>query len=62
MKKEANGEPININERKDEYVSLCRILNKYEHSKESVITEHWLVVDKEFRDYNVSNSKLKRIA
>ena len=62
MKREAKGEPINVNETKDEYVSLCRILNKYEHSKESVITEHWLVVDKEFRDYNVSNSKLKRIA
>ena len=61
-KMKANGEPININERKDEYVSLCRILNKYEHSKESVITEHWLVADKEFRDYNVSNSKIKRIA
>ena len=61
-KMKANGEPININERKDEYVSLCRILNKYEHSKESVITEYWLVADKEFRQYNISNSKIKRIA
>ena len=62
MKTEAKGEPININEIKDDYVSTCRRLNKYEHSKERVITEYWLVADKEFRKYNISNSKIKRIA
>ena len=61
-KTEAKGEPININEIKDDYVSKCRRLNKYEHSKERVITEYWLVADKEFRQYNISNSKIKRLA
>ena len=61
-KTEAKGEPININEIKDDYVSKCRRLNKYEQTKERVITEYWLVADKEFRQYNISNSKIKRIA
>ena len=63
MKTEAKGEPINVGDKiKKKYVETCRRLNKYEHSKERVITEYWLVADKEFREYNVSNSKIKRIA
>ena len=63
MKREAKGEPINVDDKiKKKYVETCRRLNKYEHSKESVITEYWLVADKEFRQYNISNSKIKRIA
>ena len=63
MKTEANGEPINIGDKtKKKYVETCRRLNNYEHAKESVITEYWLVADKEFREYNISNSKIKRIA
>ena len=62
MKREAKGEPINVDDTKDKYKNECRRLNKYEHAKESVITEYWLVADKEFRQYNISNSKLKRIA
>ena len=62
MKTKAKGEPININEIKDDYVSTCRRLNNYEQTKERVITEYWLVADKEFRQYNISNSKIKRIA
>ena len=62
MKREAKGEPINVDDSKGKYVETCRRLNKYEHSKESVITEYWLVADKEFRKYNISNSKIKRIA
>ena len=61
-KTKANGEPINVDDTKKEYSNLCRGLNNYEHSKESVIIEHWLVADKKFRDYNISNSKIKRIA
>ena len=62
MKREANGEPINVDDSKGEYVKTCRRLNKYEQTKERVITEYWLVADKEFRQYNISNSKLQRIA
>lgn len=62
MKTEANGEPINVDDIKKEYVETCRRLNKYEQAKERVITEYWLVADKEFRQYNISNSKIKRIA
>ena len=64
MKTEAKGEPINVDDDKikKKYVETCRRLNNYEHSKESVITEYWLVADKEFRKYNISNSKIKRIA
>ena len=62
MKREANGEPINVDGSKDDYVKTCRRLNKYEQTKERVITEYWLVADKEFRQYNISNSKIKRIA
>ena len=62
MKREANGEPINVDDSKDDYVETCRRLNKYEQTKERVITEYWLVADKEFRQYNISNSKLQRIA
>ena len=62
MKREANGEPINVDESKKAYANECRRLNNYEHSKERVITEYWLVADKEFRQYNISNSKIKRIA
>lgn len=62
MKREANGEPINVDGSKGEYVETCRRLNKYEQTKERVITEYWLVADKEFRKYNISNSKLQRIA
>ena len=62
MKREANGEPINVDESKKAYANECRRLNNYEHSKERVITEYWLVADKEFRKYNISNSKLQRIA
>ena len=62
MKREANGEPINVDDSKGKYVETCRRLNKYEQTKERVITEYWLVADKEFRQYNISNSKIKRIA
>ena len=62
MKREAKGEPINVDESKKAYANECRRLNNYEHSKERVITEYWLVADKEFRQYNISNSKIKRIA
>ena len=62
MKREANGEPINVDDSKGEYVETCRRLNKYEQTKERVITEYWLVADKEFRQYNIRNSKIKRIA
>ena len=62
MKREANGEPINVDDSKGKYVETCRRLNKYEQTKERVITEYWLVADKEFRKYNISNSKLQRIA
>ena len=62
MKREAKGEPINVDDSKGEYVKTCRRLNKYEQTKERVITEYWLVADKEFRKYNISNSKLQRIA
>ena len=62
MKREANGEPINVDDSKGEYVKTCRRLNKYEQTKERIITEYWLVADKEFRQYNISNSKIKRIA
>ena len=62
MKREAKGEPINVDDSKGEYVKKCRRLNKYEQTKERVITEYWLVADKEFRKYNISNSKLQRIA
>ena len=61
-KMKANGEPINVDATKDEYKNECRRLNKYEQTKERVITEYWLVADKEFRQYNISNSKIKRIA
>ena len=61
-KMKANGEPINLDDTKDDYKNECRRLNNYEHAKERVITEHWLVADKKFREYNVSNSKIKRIA
>ena len=62
MKREAKGEPINVDKSKGKYVETCRRLNKYEQTKERVITEYWLVADKEFRQYNISNSKIKRIA
>ena len=62
MKREAKGEPINVDDSKGKYVETCRRLNKYEQTKERVITEYWLVADKEFRQYNISNSKIKRIA
>ena len=62
MNREANGEPINVDGSKGKYVETCRRLNKYEQTKERVITEYWLVADKEFRKYNISNSKIKRIA
>ena len=62
MKREAKGEPINVDDSKGEYVKTCRRLNKYEQTKERVITEYWLVADKEFRQYNIRNSKIKRIA
>ena len=62
MKTEANGEPINVDDIKKKYVETCRRLNNYAQTKERVITEHWLVADKEFRQYNISNSKIKRIA
>lgn len=62
MKTEANGEPINVDGIKKEYVETCRRLNNYAQTKESVITEYWLVADKEFRQYNIINSKIKRIA
>lgn len=62
MKTEANGEPINVDGIKKDYVETCRRLNNYAQTKESVITEYWLVADKEFRQYNIINSKIKRIA
>ena len=62
MKREAKGEPINVDKSKGKYVETCRRLNKYEQTKERVITEYWLVADKEFRQYNISNSKIKRIS